>query len=220
MIALVRNPSTRDYLNFEVIGAGDETRSGTRPHRSLLAPFLVAATTLGATHFLPPSLAIPTNFSEIAPQRDFRRAVTVPRTASEKLARIRASLSLNVAELGRILKVERPTIYAWMRDDSVSLRPENRIRLDRLYAFAKRWETLSNLPIGTLVRETNDAGDSVASLLDIERYAAAVQLLEAMAERMKEAPIRRVPSLRKSLEEYGLADGVQRSQAEIDRVAR
>jgi transcriptional regulator with XRE-family HTH domain len=144
----------------------------------------------------------------------------MPRSASEKLARIRANLSLSVAELARVLQVERPTIYAWMRDDSVSPRAENRFRLDQLHGLARRWERLSNLPIGKLVREANDAGDSLVSILEAERFEDAAQFLEPIALRAKEGAVRRVPSVRESLERHGLAGRVRASQEEIDRVSR
>lgn len=144
----------------------------------------------------------------------------VPRSASSKLARVRSNLSLQVAELARILRVERPTVYSWMRDDSVALRAENRDRLDRLEVLAQRWESRSNLPVGALIRAPNDAGESVVSLLEQERLADAQVLLDGLSARADLRPPRRVPSVRDALTRHGLESQLGSSHDEIDRLSR
>jgi len=79
------------------------------------------------------------------------------------VAEIRSTLSLNVKELAEILKVQRPTIYAWMRGEQKP-QGENRRRLSQLARVARLWLQMSNLPLGTLVRESLD--ENGRSLVD------------------------------------------------------
>jgi DNA-binding XRE family transcriptional regulator len=209
----------------------DLTATGSAPLRSRWEPWALlclAVTTAGSAQYAFPSLSVPdisesstwTDYTELVQIARVPPSTAIPRSASEKLARIRANLSLNVTEMARVLKVERPTIYAWMRDDTVALRSENRLRLDRLHSLAKRWEERSTLPVARLLRDSNDAGESLLELLEAERFDDARNLLDALAQRGREAPSRRVPSVRESLEQYGLAHRIRRSQEEIDRISR
>lgn len=227
MPTLIPAPSGPD-LSTEQIWDVEPTGTGSLPLTNRLALLCLAATTLSAAQFLSPSLAVPDllersswiEYSGWGQSGSRGPSVAIPRSASAKLARIRANLSLNVSELARVLKVERPTIYAWMRDDAATLRSENRLRLDRLHSLARRWEERSKLPIEGLVRETNEAGESLVSLLEANRFEDATFLVDALAERRMKAPERRVPSVRESLQRYGLAHRARPSQEEIDRVAR
>jgi transcriptional regulator with XRE-family HTH domain len=159
-------------------------------------------------------------YGELAKPHSPLGRITVPRATSERLARIRANLSLNVAELARILRVERPTIYAWMRDEIASLRTENRQRLDRLDFLARRWGALSTFPVGGLIRATNDAGDSLLSLLERERFSDALRILEALPEKVADAARPRVPTVRESLQRHGLEIKIKRTSGEVDRISQ
>lgn len=164
----------------------------------------------------------PTSWIDYAPYSApaSRLPVSLPRSASSKLARVRANLSLQVAELARVLEVERPTIYAWMRDESIALRAENAERLDRLEEVALTWERLSELPIGSLVRKRGDSGESVVSLLEQERHTEAEELLREIAANAEHRPVRRVASVRETLEKHGLESKIRASRDEIDRASR
>jgi DNA-binding XRE family transcriptional regulator len=180
-----------------------------------------ASTALGAV----PGAALqnrPTSWVDYAPYGSSlsRLPIDLPRSASSKLARIRANLSLKVAELARILRVERPTIYAWMRDASIALRTENGERLDRLEEVALAWERLSKLPVGSLVRQRSDSRESVASLLEAGRNDEAEDLLRAIAASGQSRPARRVASVRETLEKHGLQSKIRSSRDEIDRTSR
>lgn len=149
-----------------------------------------------------------------------RLPINLPRSASSKLARVRANLSLQIAELARILRVERPTIYAWTRDENIALRAENAERLARLEEVALAWHRLATLPIGNLVRQRSASGESVVSLLEQERYAEATELLRAIAASAGTRPPRRVASIRETLEKHGLESKIRATRDEIDRASR
>lgn len=144
----------------------------------------------------------------------------LPRSASSKLARIRSNLSLQVAELARILRVERPTIYSWMRDDNIELRSENRERLDQLEDLAISWQELSSAPLGSLIRTPNESGSSIVSLLEQQRFSEAQKLIEAVAQASGHKPERRLPSVRESLAKSGIDVSISTSRDEIDRASR
>jgi len=176
------------------------------------APFLLALTVLPPLSTAAVAQDFPTAIS-ITSYGEFRsidalkvrhQTARLPRSASARLARIRANLSLQVAELSRILHVERPTIYSWMRDDGVALRSDNRERLERLEGLAHRWQRISNLPVGPRIRRTNETGESVVSLLEQDRVVAAEELLLALAAGPEHPPARRVPSVREVLAQRGL----------------
>lgn len=82
---------------------------------------------------------------------------------ADAVAEIRSVLSLQVKELASVLGVERPTVYAWMRGDAKP-QPQNRARLSELLKVAGIWKRLSDLPLGTVVRDELDTQGR--SLLD------------------------------------------------------
>ncbi len=161
-------------------------------------------------------------FSRSWEVEDVREAelIPAPRTPSENLARIRANLSLNVSELARILGVERPTIYSWMGDDEVVLRPDNRRRLAQLERVALHWREGSELPVGALIRQANPRGESVVSLLEARQYESAMRMLSSLRAKAKEKPRRRLPTVQDSLKAQKRSTNIGLDRGEIDRVSR
>lgn len=51
-------------------------------------------------------------------------------------------LGLNISETARVLRVERPTIYSWLKDPNANLRVENNERLRLVYELAVYWKGL------------------------------------------------------------------------------
>jgi transcriptional regulator with XRE-family HTH domain len=80
------------------------------------------------------------------------------------LSTIRSSLSLNMAEMAKIFRVERPTVYAWIGGSSEP-HLSNKNRLNKIFSIAKYWESLSNLPVGNLVRQPYSDEKSIVDLL-------------------------------------------------------
>lgn len=83
-----------------------------------------------------------------------------------RVAIIRHYLSLTITDLGRVLRVGRPTVYAWIAETS---RPhdDNLTRIGRIYDLARAWRSLSSMPLGGLVREPMD-GPALIDLLSRE----------------------------------------------------
>lgn len=87
------------------------------------------------------------------------------------LGRIRHELSLNTAELARVLNVSRPTVYAWA--DGGPAKPENRMRLALLRDVADTWRTRCQRPIGALVREPASDSRTLVDLLAAQQLDMA-----------------------------------------------
>lgn len=125
-------------------------------------------------------------------------------SAEDMLGFIRANLSLNITELAAVLKVERPTIYAWLRGDALP-QQKNIERLALIYSYAEEWAKHALMPAGDLVRSKNKNGKSIVSELsaDIidERYVKA-QLKERGA---KVKPLASPKSFRARLAKKGLS---------------
>jgi transcriptional regulator with XRE-family HTH domain len=68
---------------------------------------------------------------------------------SQKVARIRAALGINIKETAAVLRVERPTIYAWLRD-RWDPQETNRERLQQVSRLARRWTTHARNKLGPL----------------------------------------------------------------------
>lgn len=85
-------------------------------------------------------------------------------TSAEILARIQSAFRLSITELAAILKVERPTIYAWMSETG---RPhvKNFRRLQVLNELAGYWNRVSSEPLGIGSKSSFDDGKSVLDLL-------------------------------------------------------
>jgi DNA-binding transcriptional regulator YiaG len=82
-----------------------------------------------------------------------RSASALPQTESpeELVAKIRAAFSLNIKETASVLRVERPTIYAWLSGES---KPHhaNILRLQLIARLADKWNSRMHFPMGKYVR--------------------------------------------------------------------
>jgi hypothetical protein len=83
---------------------------------------------------------------------------------TEKLAYVQDQFSLNLSDTAAVLRVSRPTVYAWLRDDSEP-QEHNIHRIDRLYALAKEWRETSPAPLGDCNRRIVHSGRSILELL-------------------------------------------------------
>ena len=94
---------------------------------------------------------------------------SVPTVSPEaKIARLRSTLSLNISEVAAALRVERPTIYAWIGGRT---RPQqgNLARLDLILRVARRWSELTPQPLGRLREERFSGRPSLQDLLVSEQ---------------------------------------------------
>ena len=130
---------------------------------------------------------------------------------SSIVAQIRGPLSLNVKELAEILKVRRPTVYAWMRGEQLP-QDENRKRLLQLLRVAKIWSSISNKPIGKAIRTVLD--ENGRSLVD-ELNAQSLDF-DVIEFRMKNLAMAITPS-KKSVLDIAKDAGIDLSRVQDQR---
>lgn len=95
-----------------------------------------------------------------------------------RLAQVRRFLSLNVSDLGKVLRVERPTIYSWLSGRSVP-HAANRNRVDQIFTIARQWRKLSPNPVGRFLREP-----MISESLTLFDTLCAVQINNAAVKRL------------------------------------
>jgi transcriptional regulator with XRE-family HTH domain len=130
--------------------------------------------------------------------------VSVPRL----IAQVRSSLSLQVTQLAEALGVERPTVYAWIKEQSEP-RAQKRTRLKELYQLAKRWDELANEPLGKELTEVAPDGHTILDFLlqsEIPR-ALVVERFRAIA-RAKGSRQTVAPQGKKSLAQIAQEHGI------------
>jgi transcriptional regulator with XRE-family HTH domain len=110
--------------------------------------------------------------------------VSVPRQVAE----IRVSLSLQIKQLAAVLHVERPTVYAWINEQSIP-HPQKRMRLRTLYELAKYWDELAPEPLGKSLTEPALDGPSVFELL--QQAEIPQPLIRGRFERISSGRIRK-----------------------------
>jgi hypothetical protein len=124
---------------------------------------------------------------------------------SDLLTRIRAHFSFNTTEIARVLGVERPTIYGWMKATHFP-QSEHRARLVNLAKLATFWTEHSSEPLGDLKNTFVQEGSTFLELLSAAGgdYAKAERVLLDLANRLN----------RKSAE--GVASRATKSRVPLD----
>jgi hypothetical protein len=84
--------------------------------------------------------------------------------AQEKLAGIQRYLSMNVTDLAKVLRVGRPTVYSWLRDEAL-LRGDHAQRVEMVYGLARKWRMISSRPVGSFLKQPLASGETPLSLL-------------------------------------------------------
>lgn len=134
------------------------------------------------------------------------------------LGLIKATLSLTVTELAAALQVERPTIYAWLRCESVP-QPRNRDRLVIIHSLAEEWAKHSNLPAGDVIRTRTKTNPSIMNEMSKEvineKYVRTLIRERASSVRSLMPPA----SFRARLAQKGLSiEANTEGQDELDRI--
>jgi len=80
------------------------------------------------------------------------------------VASIRSTLSLNMSETAAVLHVERPTVYAWLRGDTIP-KQDNVERLRLIYELASWWADRRRDTVGPAIRQPKSGGTSILDLL-------------------------------------------------------
>jgi hypothetical protein len=112
----------------------------------------------------------------------------------EKLAGIRHYLSANVTHMAKILRVGRPTVYSWLRDDP-GLRANHARRIDEIYEAAVTWRSVSSQPIGEFMSRPLGSGGTLLELLSAKTLdksaiqGAFIQAAEAASRKPRRAGV-------------------------------
>ncbi len=148
-------------------------------------------------------------------------AVIAPLSHNEMISAIRSSLSLRIKELAEVLRVQRPTIYSWIKDE-VEPSASNRERLQQIYRIASKWNRLCEFPAERFVRAAGTDGHSVLELLKAEEIieegiVGRFKGLAAQRLKLKVEVDRYRPTAESIARRYGLApDDVSDQQHLID----
>jgi len=140
------------------------------------------------------------------------------RSLSEFVAEIRSALSLQIKELAEILHVERPTVYAWIKESS-SPQKQNRVRLRQVARLAGTWNRLSNRPIGQAIREMDEEGRTIIDYMkeDIIPQTLIISRFRSIAQAAERKAALRKPSIRELADKHGIdLNKVRDQQDQID----
>jgi hypothetical protein len=136
--------------------------------------------------------------------------------STEGLPVLQHYLSLNLSDLAAILRVSRPTIYSWLKEDS-SPQAHNTSRMRQLFRLAKLWSDISRKPLGSHLKTPVVDGQSVFDLLsqdhlDRELIRSALMSCSLMLEQDLARP--RPRSAAEIAKLYGLQSQSKNSQEE------
>lgn len=128
---------------------------------------------------------------------------------SQLIAGIRASLSIQIKELAEILQVQRPTIYAWIKEQSVP-HSQSRERLRQIYSLAKQWDRVSHKPLGKAI---HDIGPDNYSLFDFLKDSIIPEKLvrdrfQAISRATIEFAHHKPEQIKRSVSEIALEHGI------------
>jgi hypothetical protein len=102
-----------------------------------------------------------------APSQSARIRQAIPLSTREKLMAVRRYFSLNMTELSRSLRVERPTVYSWLAE-SAEPHLRNLERLNRLYGLGRSWRRTSATPVGDTNKIPLSSGRTLLDLISEE----------------------------------------------------
>lgn len=137
---------------------------------------------------------------------------SLPRDPEEALTLIQSTFGLSITGLANVLRVERPTIYAWLRAQSTPTEP-NRTRIERVANLAAYWLSRSG---GAPLKELRAKVLNDKSLLDLLleehlRTFAAETAMREIGRRLTSGRERR-PTLR----EIARSRGISKDSVEYD----
>lgn len=134
-------------------------------------------------------------------------------SVADLVSNVKLALGVNVSELARILGVERPTIYSWIKG-SASPVASNWARINEVADYATYWSQRSTNPLGEWARRPIDNHRSLLEALS----EPIIQHFEVMAilRALEVSPRARRMSIRdRGIRLFEMGSG----QAEIDRVS-
>ena len=110
----------------------------------------------------------------------------------EQLAGIRRYLSLSVSDLAKVLRVERPTVYSWLKGEAIP-RSGNVNRIGAIYSIAREWRLMSSEPIRGMLNTPYGDDTTLLGLLSEETVdeVATRRLLGKLREALDRVPPRK-----------------------------
>lgn len=207
MTDILERPRTGTQWAFTPLATGSDSGAGTT--RQLVEALSV---NLGTGSDFLQWLAYCSHTSSTRSWSLFDREPQVPvlerRPVSDLVDTIRSAFQLSVTELASVLRVKRPTIYSWLKDNP-ELRPENENRLRLVASLADEWLKLvpgsqgpASLPgatpskgfVALLTSEVLDADGLQMALADEAMAAKSVTRRSRFREDLKSRTPRRSES--------------------------
>jgi transcriptional regulator with XRE-family HTH domain len=135
-----------------------------------------------------------------------------PRPISEKITAIKERLGLNVKQLSQVLGVQRPTVYQWLKGGEI--RQSNRARVNDVFELSSDWTRHCQLPVGSLVSQDLEEGESLLELISKERlpHQAIRSAFEVLCPLVEEASVK---AKQESLSDRLRAKGFSRPPKEV-----
>lgn len=136
------------------------------------------------------------------------------REPSETLALIQSTFRLSITALAAVLRVERPTIYSWLRSTATPT-VANSQRIERVAGLAEHWLSLSG---GQPLKDLRVEVLSGKSLLDLllEEHLRTFSAETAMRKLHKSMTSE--PPWRPSLSEIARSRGISKDSSEFDAI--
>jgi hypothetical protein len=139
---------------------------------------------------------------------------------ADMLNTIREAFGLNITQLAQALGIERITVYAWLKTESLAkLHDSNRSRLNALHRVAKLWQSFEPLAGSYLLEKLSTTQMTVLEMLcqemiDLSAFSRAYEQLakatgstmRALHHRAEQKAVGRkiVKSLRHNMDKLGL----------------
>lgn len=140
--------------------------------------------------------------------------LAVVQSVADIVAEVRERLSLSVTELAAILKVGRPTVYAWLRGDS-DPHQRNLDRLELVKGIAAEWWALTGRPVYRHLRHSFDeSGRSLFGMLKADPIELGT--IREHFERLAQLPEKRPVSVKELATKHGIS-AEPKSDSEGDR---
>lgn len=175
---------------------------------AMSAPALAAATLGSATN---------PNVGQIERLVGKKRSEDYLSDTAEQLVFVQQQFSLNRSDLSQVLRVSRPTVYAWLREESQP-QADNIQRVRELFGFARLWRNMSTHPVGRMVRRPLHNGQALFGLLSADVLdetavrRSLAQVCRAVQSREGEVHRPRKPLTEEMAERFGLAEPSERER--------
>lgn len=139
-------------------------------------------------------------------------------TPAARIAEARDRLSLNVTQFADVMRVGRPSVYGWIREETMP-RENQQLRLKELYDVAREWRDLSDIPVGKYLVMPLSDGASLLQLLrepELDRQRIS-RSMRQIASAIQAAEYRKRASGYRSMASVMRAHGIQEDSEEVQR---